>query len=325
MSGDAPRPPRPGEGMRIAIVLGAGGARGLAHIGVLEVLRERGYEVAGIAGVSMGAVVGGVHAAGKLDEFRDWAMTLGRTQVVRLLDFAYGHPGLIRGDRVIGQLRAIVGERRIEALSVPFVAVATDLERMREVWLTRGSLFDAMRASMAIPLVFTPHVVDGRELVDGGLMTPLPIAATRSMHVDRVIAVDVNGPVPWSHPWLPEKPDVADAPATDAATAATARVGETDATPAGAPGAHRARIAALWRGLTDSVGPDAGRGAMDLMSRAFDTMQARMTRLQIAQDPPDLLIQVPGDAAMFHEFWRGRELVQAGRDAATKALDAAGL
>src|SRR5687767_7617872 len=193
---EPPHPPRSGEGVRIAIVLGAGGARGLAHIGVLEVLRERGYEVAGIAGVSMGAVVGGVHAAGRLDEFRDWALTLGRTQVVRLLDFAFGHPGLIRGDRVIGELR-------IEALPVPFVAVATDLERMREVWLTRGSLFDAMRASMAIPLVFTPHVVDGRELVDGGLMTPLPIAATRAMHVDRVIAVDVNGPVPWSHPWLP--------------------------------------------------------------------------------------------------------------------------
>ena len=132
-----PKPPRPGEGMRIAIVLGAGGARGLAHIGVLEVLRERGYEVAGIAGVSMGAVVGGVHAAGKLDEFRDWASTLGRTQVVRLLDFAFGHPGLIRGDRVIGQLRAIVGERRIEALPVPFVAVATDLATN---WLCRPAL-----------------------------------------------------------------------------------------------------------------------------------------------------------------------------------------
>src|SRR5688572_16609762 len=104
MTADPPHPPRPGEGMRIAIVLGAGGARGLAHIGVLEVLRERGYEVAGIAGVSMGAVVGGAHAAGRLDEFRDWALSLGKGQVLRLLDFAIGFPGLIRGYRVMLRL-----------------------------------------------------------------------------------------------------------------------------------------------------------------------------------------------------------------------------
>ena len=330
--------------MRIAIVLGAGGARGLAHIGVLEVLRERGYEVAGIAGVSMGAVVGAVHAAGKLDEFRDWTLQLGRRQVLRLLDFAFGFPGLIRGDRVMGQLRGIVGDRTIESLPVPFVAVATDLGRMREVWLTRGDLFDAVRASMAMPMVFTPQIVDGRELVDGGLMTPLPIAATRQMRVDRVIAVDVNGPVPWLHPWLPERPVTAAAARTSAPSAAS---GASATSAGGAPAAgapriapapvpvphrgaapHRERVAALWKEFTggdDAPTPVDGRGVMDLMSRSFDTMQARMTRLQLAQDPPDLLIQVPGDAAMFHEFWRGRELVAAGREAATKALDAAGL
>ena len=289
MAGEAPRPPSPGAGVRIAIVLGAGGARGLAHVGVLEVLRERGYEVAGIAGVSMGAVVGAVHAAGRLDEFRDWTTSLGRRQVLRLVDVAFGFPGLIRGDRVIGRLRSIVGDIAIESLPVPFVAVATDLARMREVWLTRGDLFDAVRASMAMPMVFTPHVVAGRELVDGGLMTPLPIAATRPMHVDRVIAVDVNGPGPGSHPWLPQKPV------------------ESGALGQEAPARRRTR------------------GMVELMSRAYDTMQAKMTRLQIAHDPPDLLIQVPGDAAMFHEFWRARELRDAGREAAHRALDAAGL
>ena len=289
MADEAPHPPPPGAGVRIAIVLGAGGARGLAHVGVLEVLRERGYEVAGIAGVSMGAVVGAVHAAGRLDAFRDWTSSLGRRQVLRLVDLAFGFPGLIRGDRVIGQLRDIVGDLTIESLPVPFVAVATDIERMREVWLTRGDLFDAVRASMAMPMIFTPHVVDGRELVDGGLMTPLPIAATRPMRVDRVIAVDVNGPVRGSHPWLPEKPVRADAPVE------------------GEPTARKAR------------------GMMELMSRAYDTMQAKMTRLQVAHDPPDLLIQVPGEVAMFHEFWRARELREIGREAAHRALDAAGL
>jgi NTE family protein len=199
---------------------------------------------------------------------------------------------------------------------------------MREVWLTRGNLFDAIRASMAMPLVFTPQIVDGRELVDGGLMTPLPISATRQMRVDRVIAVDVNGPVPWSHPWLPERPELARAGTSAAApmTAASAQIAE--AADAGESPLHRERLAALWKSFTggdDPPRPDDGRGVMDLMSRSFDTMQARMTRLQIAQDPPDLLIQVPGDAAMFHEFWRSAELIAAGRDAAAKALDAAGL
>lgn len=299
---------------RVALVLGAGGARGLAHIGVLEELRARGYEVAGISAVSMGAVVGGVYAAGRIDEFRDWTTSLGRRQVLRLLDFAFGFPGLIRGDRIIGQLRDLVGERTIESLPMPFVAVATDLVRMREVWLTRGNLFDAMRASMAIPMVFTPHTVDGRELVDGGLMTPLPIAATRAMHVDRVIAVDVNGPVPWEHPWLSHRPEEATASPSEVPIATVRR-------------GLRERISALWDGpdVDREKSPAGTRGAMDLMSRSFDTMQARMTRLQIAQDPPDLLIPIPGDAAMFHEFWRARELVDVGREAARKALDTAGL
>ena len=169
MADEAPHPPPPGAGVRIAIVLGAGGARGLAHVGVLEVLRERGYEVAGIAGVSMGAVVGAVHAAGRLDAFRDWTSSLGRRQVLRLVDLAFGFPGLIRGDRVIGQLRDIVGDLTIESLPVPFVAVATDIERMREVWLTRGDLFDAVRASMAMsptidrsrPITRSPRISPG--------------------------------------------------------------------------------------------------------------------------------------------------------------------
>jgi NTE family protein len=234
--------------------------------------------------------------------------------VLRLLDFAFGFPGLIRGDRIMGRLHDLVGDRMIESLPVPFVAVATDIVRMREVWLTRGNLFDAIRASMAIPMIFTPHTVDGRELVDGGLMTPLPIAATRAMHVDRVIAVDVNAPVPWEHPWLPQRPEEATAKPAEVPVATIAR-------------GLRERISALWDGpdVDREKSPAGTRGVMDLMARSLDTMQARMTRLQIAQDPPDLLISVPGDVAMFHEFWRAKELVEVGREAARKCLDAAGL
>ena len=182
--------------MDIALVLGSGGARGLAHIGVIEALEQAGFRIAAIAGASMGALVGGIHAAGRLHDYRDWVTTLKRSDVVRLLDFAFGHPGLIKGEKLIGVMRELVGEHRIEELPIPFTAVATDLATQREVWLNRGPLFDAIRASIAIPMVFTPHRIGGRELVDGGLLAPLPIAATRLTHVDMVVAVDVNDRVP---------------------------------------------------------------------------------------------------------------------------------
>ena len=308
-------------GRNIALVLGAGGARGIAHVGVIQALEARGYHIAGIAGASMGSLVGGIYAAGRLSEYSEWARGLQRGDVLRLLDFAFGYPGLIRGERVIGALRELVGEHLIEELPIPYVAVATDLVRQREVWLTRGKLFDAIRASIAIPMVFTPHVLDGRELVDGGLLSPVPIAATRAMRADRVIAVDVNGPVSWLNPGLePRHEEMAAGHGIDEST---------DALEEDGPATLRERMASIWEGLakpgngTPKV--DKSRGVMDLMSRSLDTMQAHMSRVQLAQDPPDLLIQISRETATFYEFWRATELVEKGREAAEKALDAAGL
>lgn len=307
------------NGLRVALVLGAGGARGLAHIGVVQAIEARGYVVAGIAGSSMGALVGGIYAAGRLDDYSEWARGLQRSDVLRLLDFAFGYPGLIRGERVIGALRELVGDHLIEELPIPYVAVATDLARQREVWLTRGKLFDAIRASIAIPMIFTPHEVDGRELVDGGLLSPVPIAATRQMRVDRVIAVDVNGPVSWANPGLePRHEEI------DAGTGESVR---DEATDEDGSTTLRERMAAIWEGLgkPGPAKPDKSRGVMDLMSRSLDTMQAHMARVQLAQDPPDLVIRISRDEATFYEFWRATELVERGREAAEKALDAAGL
>jgi len=317
--------PAPAPGKRVALVLGAGGARGIAHVGVIEAIEARGYQVAGIAGASMGSLVGGIYAAGRLKEYSDWARGLQRGDVLRLLDFVYGFPGLIRGERVIGALRELVGEHLIEELPMPYVAVATDLASQREVWLTRGKLFDAIRASIAIPMIFTPAHVDGRELVDGGLLSPVPIAATRAMHVDRVIAVDVNGPVRWMNPALEPRHEEIHASHGD-----DEEPGDEDATGVGL----RERMASIWEGIASTVTPARenktngnakSRGVMDLMSRSLDTMQAHMARVQLAQDPPDLLIQMSRDVATFYEFWRAEELVEEGRAAAEKALDAAGL
>lgn len=315
--------PAGSPGKRVALVLGAGGARGIAHVGVIEAIQARGYEIAGIAGASMGSLVGGIHAAGRLPEYREWACGLQRGDVLRLLDFVYGFPGLIRGDRVIGALRELVGDHLIEELPVPYVAVATDLARQREVWLTRGKLFDAIRASIAIPMIFTPAQFEGRELVDGGLLAPVPIAATRQMRVDRVIAVDVNGPVPWVNPALEPRHEEVEAGHAPSEEPADGNGGELGL---------RERMSSIWDSLAASVTPSrkpAGhaksRGVMDLMSRSLDTMQAHMARVQLAQDPPDLLIQLSREAATFYEFWRARELVDKGREAAEKALDSAGL
>lgn len=300
------------RGKRVALVLGAGGARGLAHIGVIEALEARGFEIAAIAGSSMGALVGGIHAAGKLEAYRDWADRLVRNDVLRLLDVTFGASGLIRGDRVIGILRELVGDHRIEELPIPYVAVATDLATQREVWFQQGPLFDAIRASIAIPMVFTPHEVNGRELVDGGLLAPLPLAATRSFHCDFVIAVDLNArsprvPVAEPVPLRESEMFNDDAPVTAANwKARVASWFSAPAPPAGPP-------------VPATVGGIAS--LLDLMSRSMDTMHSQMTRLQVAQDPPDLVIRVPRDSATFYEFWRAKELRERGREIAEQALD----
>ena len=164
------------ESRRVALALGSGGARGYAHIGVIEVVEERGFEIAGVAGSSMGALVGGVWAAGKLAEFEGWARSLTRTDVLRMLDVSLKAPGAMRAEKVLAHVRELVGDRLIEELEAPFIAVATDLVSRREVWLQRGRLDVAIRASIALPGIFTPVMLNRRLLADGGLMDPIPVS-----------------------------------------------------------------------------------------------------------------------------------------------------
>jgi NTE family protein len=177
----------------VALVLGSGGARGLAHIGVIEGLEAAGLDISYISGCSMGALVGGIYAAGKLDVYSEWVAGLERRDVLGLLDLSFGLQGLFKGERIIGKLREIIGDRDIETLDIGFTAVATDFYEQREVWMNRGPLFDAIRASMAIPTIFTPWVYEGRVLVDGGLLNPLPIAPALNHQTDLIIAVDASG------------------------------------------------------------------------------------------------------------------------------------
>ena len=296
---DAPRIRR---NERVALVLGAGGARGLAQIGVLEALDARGIEISAIAGSSSGALVGGVYAAGKLTEFREQLVKLDRRGFLRLLDPVIGRAGLLGGSRLVARMREVVGDPDIEALPIPFTAVAVDLMRQREVWLRSGPLWQAIRASFAVPGLFTPHVVHGRELVDGGLLAPLPIAATRMSDAHRLIAVDMHG-------WPARPPGQ---PAENNGDGETAR-------------AHRFG-AWVQRQLGRRMRNEHGDaiGLSEIMARSLDTMQAQIARVHLALDPPELVIRIPRDACLFYEFWRAAELIDIGRAEAEKALDAAG-
>ncbi len=192
--------------MRVALALGSGGARGYAHIGVINELQDRGYEVVGVSGSSMGALVGGLHAAGKLDEFADWARTLTQRAVLRLLDPSITAAGILRAEKILDAVRDIIGDATIEGLPIPYTAVATDLIAGKSVWLQRGPLDSAIRASIAIPGVIAPHVLNGRLLGDGGILDPLPMAPIAAVNADLTIAVSLSGGDPGTAP-TPEDPE----------------------------------------------------------------------------------------------------------------------
>ena len=282
----------------IALALGTGGARGLAHIGAIEAIEAAGYRIVAVSGSSMGALIGGIHAAGRLDVYRDWVCALQKVDVLKLVDWTLSGAGLIKGERIIGVLRDLIGEVNIEALPIPFTAVATDLDREREVWLTRGPLFDAIRASIAIPTVFRPHPLNGHRLVDGGLMNPLPLTPLLQTPADYTIAVNVNGPPET----LPPPPRLAQQKPRSGL---------------------RGKIAAYVKrtvGNRESV--EAEPGWMDTLTQSLDLMQENLTSFRLAADRPDLVIEIPRNASAVYEFYRASELIALGRERAERALRA---
>jgi NTE family protein len=183
----------PATHQTVSLVLGSGGARGHAHIGVIKALQEAGLKVRYISGTSMGAVIGGVFAADKLESYTDWAFGLRKRDVVGLLDLSFSLKSIFKGERIINELREQLGDDQIEDLGKRFTAVATSLYEQREVWLNRGSLFTAIRASAAVPGFFSPVSLNGHLLVDGGLINPIPIAPTLNDSTDLTIAVNLAG------------------------------------------------------------------------------------------------------------------------------------
>ncbi len=199
--------------MRFALVLGSGGARGFTHIGVIEEIKARGHEIVTISGASIGALVGGLEAAGTLDDFAKWACSLNQRTVFRMLDFTLAGSGLVKADRLLQELNRFADGVRIEDLPIPFTAVATDITAEREVWFQCGSLISAIRASIAIPGFFTPVMMQGHVLVDGGVCNPVPMEPTLAIPSDATIAVSLAGGSPVVEPRLSflDASDVSDA------------------------------------------------------------------------------------------------------------------
>lgn len=283
-------------GERVALVLGSGGARGLAHIGVIEALQTYGYTIAAISGTSMGAVIGALHAIDQLTTYRDWVVTLSQSDVIRLLDWSLTGTGggFIRGHKLMQHLRSLVGDARIEELPVPYTAVTVDIDRSQEVWLTDGPLYDALRATIGIPGVFAPHLYRGRRLVDGGLLDPVPVAPTLRSLTDCTVVVDLNAG---------SDPDQAAANGDSG----SAETGWFD----------RLRGYAEDMGLFSAGSPQPPLhdqlAVSEVLLRSIDTMQTALTRHHLAVFQPDLAIRIPKDSAMIHEFHRARELIDLGR------------
>ena len=252
----------------VSLVLSMGGARGIAHIGVIEELLAQGYEITSIAGTSMGAIVGAMYATGKLEECKQWICGWDRKKMFYFADVKLNREGMVKGNRFMQELRQIVKQilpdTNIEDLPLPYVAMATDIVSEEEVKFDHGNLFDAIRASISIPMLFRPFRRGEQRLVDGGILNPLPLSHTVRTPGDLLVAVDVNAP-------------------------------------AGKNGKKR-------------LNP------YQLMTKSSRLMMQQITRYQLAQTPPDLLIQLCGEDYDMMEFFRAEEIIEAGRRAAKEAL-----
>jgi NTE family protein len=288
------------EGTTVSLVLGSGGARGLVHIGIINWLEEQGYRIVSIAGCSMGALVGGFYALGKLDQFADWVVGLSAVELFKLMDFTLAQGGLLKGDKIINALTERAGDALIEELAISYTAVAADISNEKEVWIQQGSLFEAIRASISLPLLFTPVERLGVQLLDGGVLNPVPIAPTFGDHSELTIAVNLAG-----------SPDPLLAAVADNSTGSV-------------PVAQRSALGLKMLQLVNSLSPAAGVSSSLSMYRvadqAFDAMQGTIARQKLAAYPPDILLEVPRNLCGTLEFDRAEELIAYGYDLAARSL-----
>ncbi|MCF2706686.1 patatin-like phospholipase family protein [Arcanobacterium haemolyticum] len=319
--------------MRIALVLGSGGARGYAHIGVIDELKARGHEIVTIAGTSMGALIGGLEASGSLGEFKEWALKLNQLQVFRRVDFSFAGAGMVRGDRIIDEIDTFWKGARIEDLPIPFTAVACDVTAQREVWFQRGPVASAVRASIGIPGVFTPVSMRGHTLVDGGVVNPVPIEPTFSVHSDVTVAVSLAGRPGLIQPAL-SLTDAGDVHEETGSKFPGAGIAETlKSVSARFFGGHDDEEEShLGEFVTQSESEgdliernSSFTSTTEVLLDSLATMQGMIERYRAAASPAQVTISVPEDSAGTLEFHRAGELIELGQGLAEEAFDRAGI
>jgi len=283
----------------VSLVLGSGGARGLAHIGVIHWLEKNGFKIKSISGCSVGALIGGIYAAGKLDDFESWVRSLTKVDIVTSLDLSWKKSGLVKGDKIINTLTELVGDVVIEDLPIAYTAVAVDILNEKEVWMNSGKLFDAIRASISLPLLFTPFRYKNVDLIDGGVLNPVPIAPTFNDETDFTVAVNLGGK-------LDNKEKVS-----------TNNDSENEN-----KSSFTRKFIEFVESLKDSTTShnSEGWGAYDIANQAFDVMQSTIARQKLAAYPADHFIEIARNACGILEFDRASEMIELGYKMAQERL-----
>ncbi|HVN59118.1 MAG TPA: patatin-like phospholipase family protein [Bacteroidales bacterium] len=283
----------------VTLVLSGGGARGFAHIGAIEEIERRGYKICSIAGTSMGALIGGVYATGKLNEFKQWAHDLDKKEVLKLLDFSFSNQGLIKGDKVFKAMKKFIPDSNIEDLGICYTATAFDLVSNREFIFKNGSIYDAIRASISIPTVFTPVISDNLLLVDGGIVNNIPITNAIRSENDILIAVNVNAEIPCSGAGKiihgNDKRDI-----------------------------NQTKTASEIKRILFKTNTGKGRKRYNYFNLINSTINAAtnyQSKMIIENNPPDILVEISRESCGIFDFFKAEEIVEIGRDAVKKKLD----
>lgn len=286
---------------KTALVLASGGARGLAHIGVIQELEKDGFEITSVAGSSIGALIGGMYAAGTLPAFTEWICSLDDVDVFELLDFTWGGPGFIKGDKLFSFLKKeFFLDKNIEDFAIPYVAIAGDIITRKAVEFRKGLLSTAVRASIAIPSVITPVMLDNKILVDGGVVSPIPASYVERVPGDIMVIVDINANIPYDKPQVPPHP----------------------------PKIHeyslKRKLYEFVRDnthfLTKDDKPNTNPGYLDVLNKTFDIMQDSICAITKETFGAEINVEISRDAASTFEFHRAAELIESGRIAFRKAI-----
>lgn len=282
----------------VSLVLSSGGARGIAHIGVIEELERQGFEIKSIAGSSMGALVGGIYASGNLQVYKDWMCTLDKMAVFNLVDFTLSANGLVKGNKVIKELKKIVPDEKIEDLPIFYSAVATDIKNKKEVVFEKGSLFEAIRASISIPTVFKPYKLDGMALIDGGVINPIPINRVKRRKDDLLIAVDVSAPYSLENKVSGEK-----------------LLAEKNSELSYFSFLMKKGFMFLPKVI------DKQLNYYSLLSESSSLMIQQISAMTIKMYPPDILIKIPINSYGVFHFYKSDEIIKVGELATRQALN----